>query len=207
MRLSHPENFNIELATTVLDHVTANPRAHRQDIVMHPCGTQGCIAGWTLAFYEGDRRALWYRDGSREDAARDLLGLSHREADKLFSGARSAHNARGMLASFMKQAIRYEERAEEKRQRACDRTLRKQLRLATIARKLRREQTEDRVIEKIPQKVGVSDDERHLLCFMSGDDRQTCRGEREAATDNPLVVGGGRRHERRRAHLDDAHDP
>src|SRR5258708_7697236 len=132
MKLSHPEEFNLEVATKVLNQVTLHPESHLQRVAMNMCGSQGCIAGWACEFYEGSYLDLTPALG-RMAAARIILGLEHHEADKLFSAVLGESAARRRLGSMIRQAEKYHaciarqvEREEEKRQHAHDRAARKQ---------------------------------------------------------------------------------
>lgn len=102
MKLRRPEEFNIPLATKVLDHVTVHPDMHDQRTVMDSCHTRGCIAGWTVEF---GKNVDFDRYLGLEDA-RIMLGVSIEEAGFLFLEVFDAKSARRELASWIKQATK-----------------------------------------------------------------------------------------------------
>lgn len=133
--LSHPEDFNIDLATKVLDQITRQPWTHDQSVVMNECGTSGCIAGWTNLLHNPRAYKKAYKKDSYMgmDDARLLLGLPYGEARRLFSGGLPESEARKLLSAMIAEATQYwvdiarqAERAEEKHQRKLDRAARRQ---------------------------------------------------------------------------------
>lgn len=150
MKLQRPEKFNVALAQTVLNHVTLHPEMHNQAIVMNSCNTAGCIAGWIWVLDKGEPmpEAIICGSGNRMDDAQDILGLTTREADQLFSGVITERMAVKMLADMIRQATKHQsharrraDKAEEKRQREIDEVARFQVKVAAYfhsARKIRR---------------------------------------------------------------------
>lgn len=89
--------INVELLERVKTHILEEPRRLLMQGWMlaskeAPCGTVGCIAGWSLALEKGvkiaDERGLVYRNGRRvadpHGAGMKVLGLTEDQADDLF---------------------------------------------------------------------------------------------------------------------------
>ena len=92
---------NTPLLRRIMEHVTAHPDEHDQSSwgYRDGCGTTRCIAGWAVEL--SDAEPLWraplrfgqFRGGARmadgrmldvQDAAAELLGLTHAQALDLF---------------------------------------------------------------------------------------------------------------------------
>ncbi len=93
--------LNVPLLRKTLEHITAHPEEHNQEMWAHhspSCGTRGCLA-YHAASMEGDLRAsggqdgwqIWYmedhngqRVGRIRQIAQDRLGLESWQAELLF---------------------------------------------------------------------------------------------------------------------------
>lgn len=86
--------MNTELMLRVADAIEAHPERFDMSewIYADPCGTSGCIAGWTVMTACGDRLRVYNTkqitlDGhvaGTASLAQDLLGLDDETADNLF---------------------------------------------------------------------------------------------------------------------------
>ncbi len=92
--------LNVPLLRKTLEHITAHPKEHDQEIWalrLPSCGTKGCVA-YHAAIMEGDLQAIssfdgliWHiedhngkRVGSIQRVAQDRLGLNDWQAGVLF---------------------------------------------------------------------------------------------------------------------------
>lgn len=101
-----PPTLDVERARILLTFLREHPEKHEQDIwlnayaggrigeVRETCGTRGCVAGWAVLLFGPEDKEL--RDPSHNvtnlrvgrwsipGLARELLGLTHEQADHLF---------------------------------------------------------------------------------------------------------------------------
>lgn len=95
MKLSRPQDFNIELAEKVLGHLKFHPGLHDQQDVNH------CLLGWAAQLGDGFGQFRSYYE--------EVLGLPRKEFDSLFYTLRffPERRARFKLARMVRQARRY----------------------------------------------------------------------------------------------------
>lgn len=91
---------NVDLMLRVREQITTHPETHNQNQWARrgSCGTTHCIGGWAVAFSRSSDME-WYSLGDLNsdleacitvagqyipDAARDALGLTEKEAERLF---------------------------------------------------------------------------------------------------------------------------
>lgn len=149
IKLSHPEDFNLEAAVPLHRHLWMHAEQYQQrrwGRKSHACGTIGCVAGWAVMLSDiktqmdyqhlhiaGKQYLGHDTPGDIPGAARKILGLSLYEADKLFLALLPAFIARLRLGSMIRQAKRYHKgvaRAEQARQDEIDRQAAIQVRKA-----------------------------------------------------------------------------
>jgi hypothetical protein len=116
MKLSHPEDFNIDLAEKVLGLIKIHPEVYNQN------HHDRCLIGWAGRLEAKERGASrWQRfDGG------DALGLTGRERSHIFN-MMSPPWAKRRLRNFIRQAQSYRAEQEELRQRLADEQARQQV--------------------------------------------------------------------------------
>lgn len=127
--------LNIELAEQVLEQITEHPETHCQEVwgsKAPGCGTQYCVAGWAAALNARFQdRLLWLDDGHLEyvntcdDDGRDkvvsipvyarrALGLSRKQANRLFYGDESGNGFGGSNEDAVKYLRKLIKKAKRK---------------------------------------------------------------------------------------------
>lgn len=102
--------MNVELLRKVQKHILEEPRRLNMDVVLNkvdtkikhnpPCGTVGCIAGWTVMLTGNEG------EFGRYDLAVQLLDLNGTQRDKLFREPRMSEELLGWPATFAKRYMR-----------------------------------------------------------------------------------------------------
>lgn len=104
---------NVPLLRKILDHITAHPEEHDQEVWAErtACGTVMCLAGHaavmtghTIAYERranGDWMVRYCTNGEQiEDVARDALGLTYLQAAKLFDSQNSRDTLWDLAETF-----------------------------------------------------------------------------------------------------------
>ncbi len=108
-------NYNVDNLVTVRSLISMHPERHCQDTFFShsdsnpitDCGTTACVAGWTVAMLGMTSDDIFAASPyvSTSCIARDALGLSDEEADKLFFGTLSEEDPEAAALAMLDEFI------------------------------------------------------------------------------------------------------
>lgn len=95
--------LNRKLLEKVRNHIVQVPARLDMSVYVHesdesPCGTQACVAGWAVLLGRHVPKSRWNtyrpREGEFFHAGRKVLGLTNKEANRLFNSNTDVNGAR-----------------------------------------------------------------------------------------------------------------